>query len=134
MNEQPLNNQPLDRREARRARRAQSGGGWIIGIILIVLGGLFLAQDMGTYRFPFSNWWALFILIPAIGAFARGWRYYQESGSRLSAKASGAFLLGILLLLVTLGFLFNIDWTFFGPAVIILAGLGILFNSLVSNK
>jgi hypothetical protein len=136
MNEQtPVNApEPLSRREARRQRRAESGNGWIVGVILIVLGGLFLAQNAGLYQFPISNWWALFILIPAISAFERALHLYRESGNQITNQMSGSLLLGIVLLFVTAGFLFNIGWTYFGPALIILVGMGILMNSLFTGK
>lgn len=141
MNEQtPVNApEPLDRREARRQRRAERladpshAGSWITGIILIVLGGAFLMQNMGSYRFPLQNWWALFILIPAVGAFDTAFRSYRNSGTFTNA-ARGSLLVGIVLTLVTAGFLFNIGWTYFGPVLIILVGLGILMNGMFMGK
>ena len=139
MNEQPDNREPFDRREARHQRRAERladpsrGGSWIAGIILIVLGGIFLLQNMGSYRFPFQNWWALFILIPAVGAFDTAFRAYRHAGT-FTAAARGSLLVGIVLTLVTAGFLFNIGWSYFGPALIILAGLGMLANGIFSGK
>jgi CBS domain containing-hemolysin-like protein len=128
MNEQSQNNVPLDR----RADHLSGGGsGWIIGVILIVLGGLFLMQNMGTLKMPISNWWALFILIPTISAFERAWQMYREAENKMTSQVSGSLLLGIVLTLVTLGFLFNIGWTYFGPSLIILVGLGILFNTMI---
>jgi hypothetical protein len=141
MNDQVPPNEPLDRREARRQRRetrreafgGAGSSGWIIGVILIVLGGLFLMQNMGTFPFPVNNWWALFILIPAIGAFERAMHYYREANNQITSQVSGSALVGVVLTLVTLGFLFNIGWTYFGPVLIILAGLGILFNSMMKK-
>jgi len=132
MNEQHVSNQPVDRREVRRQRR-EGTGGWIIGVILIVLGGLFLLQNSGALRTPLTSWWALFILIPALGAFERAWRVYCSAGNRFTNQVSGSILLGIVLTLVTAAFLFNFGWTYFGPALIILAGLGILMNGMISR-
>lgn len=123
MNEQPVSNQPIDRREGT--------GGWIIGVILIVLGGLFLLQNSGMLRISLTNWWALFILIPALGAFERAWRMYRRAGNQFTHQVGGSILLGIVLTLVTAAFLFNFGWTYFGPALIILAGLGILLNGMI---
>ncbi len=140
MNEQSSNPEPLDRREARRQRRAERfadpsrRGSLIAGIILIVLGGIFLLQNMGMKSFPINNWWALFILIPAFGAFERALRMYREAGNQFTNQMNGSLLTGIVLTLVTAGFLFNIGWTYFGPVLIILAGLGILMNSLFTGK
>jgi FtsH-binding integral membrane protein len=141
MNEQtPINApEPMDRREARRQRRAERladpsrGGSWVAGVILIVLGGAFLMQNMGSYRFPLQNWWALFILIPAVGAFDTAFRTYRNAGT-FTNTARGSLLVGIVLTLVTAIFLFNLSWTYFGPALIILAGLGILFNSMFTSR
>ena len=107
---------------------------WIIGLILIVLGGMFLVQNTGMAPFRFGNWWALFILLPAIGAFDRALRSYRNAGHRITSPVSGSFVWGVVLGLVTLGFLFNIGWTYFGPALIILAGLGILLKSIMGRE
>ena len=95
---------------------------------------MFLLQNMGTYNFPINNWWALFILIPAFGAFERALRMYHEAENQFANQMNGSLLTGIVLLLVTAGFLFNIDWTYFGPVLIILAGLGILMSSIFAGK
>lgn len=141
MNEQmPSNDQePMSRREARRLRREQrladpsSAGTWVVGLILIVLGGMFLMRNTGTWDIPITNWWALFILIPAVGAFSSAWRIYQDAG-RLTAPARSSFLVGLVLTFVTLMFLFEISWTYLGPVLIILVGAAIIFNSMIGGK
>lgn len=131
--------EPLSRREARAERRAaraaaNSGATWIAGVILILLGIAFLMQNMGALTFPLDNWWALFILIPAIGAFDKGWRLYRAADNQLTAAARGSLLTGLILLLVTAAFLFEFSWLSFGPALIILAGIGILINALLPSE
>jgi len=140
-NQPPINDtqpEPLDRREARRqrreARQASGASTWITGLILILLGGAFLMQNMGSFAIPLKNWWALFILIPAVGAFDAAWRMYQNADNHLTAAARGSLLGGLVLTIVTLAFLFNINWTFFGPALLILAGAGILVNAMLPGK
>ena len=141
MNDQSPNHEsePIDRREARRQRRAERLGDpsrrstWMAGLVLIILGGLFLMQNMGS-NISLRNWWALFILIPAVGAIETGIRIYRHWGNQLTAPASGSFLVGGVLTVVTLGFLFNINWTFFGPALLILAGIGVLVNATLVNR
>jgi cation transport ATPase len=137
MNEQtPINDpEPLERREARRQRREERlanssrTGTWTVGLILILLGGMFLMRNMGTFNFPLHNWWALFILIPAIGAIDTALRTYRNAGDQWNASARGSMGVGIVLTFVTLMFLFDLSWTYFGPALIILAGIGILVNA-----
>ena len=139
----PANNspsEPLSRREARRQRRAEhlagrsGGGAWLAGLILIALGVMFLLRNTGTFDIPLNNWWALFILLPAIGAFDSALRAYRSAGNQLTAGAGRSLLLGLVLTAVTTAFLFGINWSYFGPILIIVAGIGIIFNTLRSNQ
>jgi len=142
MDEQPPINQPepLDRRETRRQRREERladpsrAGTWVVGVILIVLGGMFLMRNIGTFDFPLNNWWALFILIPAVGSFENALRLYRNAGNQFDVRARSALLIGIFLTFITIMFLFDISWTFVGPILIILVGIAILFNYSFSNK
>ena len=130
--------EPLSRREARRQRREQRladpsrGDAWIVGIIMIVLGGLFLMRTMGT-DIPLTNWWALFILIPAFGALSAAWRTYQEQG-RLTGPARGSLLVGLVLTFITFMFLFEISWTYLGPILIIGVGIAIILNYMIGSQ
>jgi hypothetical protein len=118
------------RREARRAARGGShAGAWTGGIILIGLGIVFLAQNLNL--FSFDNWWAVFILIPAVGAFGAAWRNYQEAGGRLTAGTRASLFGGLILTMIAAAFLFNLEWTVLGPVFIILVGVGILVNTLL---
>jgi hypothetical protein len=132
--------EPVSRREARRQRREQrladpSGRtGWVAGVILIVLGLAFLLQNTVNFTIPLKNWWALFILIPAAGAFDTAIRTYQSAGNRLTAPARSSLLVGLVLTLVTAAFLFGLNWTYFGPILIILTGIGILATYLFGDR
>jgi len=142
MNDQMQNNEPYDRHEARRQRRAErreargipGGSTWVAGLILIVLGGAFLMRNMGNFYFPFTNWWALFILIPALGALDRAYRAYRNAGNQFTVFARNSGFVGVILLIVTGMFLFNFNWTFYGPMLLILVGLGVLLNSMLPSK
>jgi len=141
MNDQIQNNEPFDRRESRRQRRMErrealgvpGGSTWVVGLILILLGGIFLMQNMGRFHFPFTNWWALFILIPALGAFDRAYRVYRQAGDQFTAFARNSMMVGLILTMVAGMFLFNLNWTYFGPILIILVGAGILANGMFSK-
>lgn len=137
MNDQtPLQeNEPLSRREARQQRREERladpsrPGSWVIGLILIILGSMFLFRNTGTFYMPLNNWWALFILIPAVGAFDTAFRTYRDAGNQFTPAARSSLLIGTVLSLVTIMFLFDLSWTYFGPILIILVGMGLIFNS-----
>ena len=140
-NPDPTNTQPqpetLDRHAARHQRReerraargAGNGGAWVGGVVLIVLGIVFLLQNTGA--FSLENWWALFILIPALGAFGRARSNYQDAGGRLTAAVRSALMGGVVLTVVAAAFLFNLNWGLLGPVLILLAGIGLLINGLL---
>jgi hypothetical protein len=116
------------RREERHARRASNNTAWIGGIILIALGVIFLLQNVrGVYL---NNWWALFILIPALGSFADAWNAYRQQG-RMNRRVRGAFISGCVLSLVTATFLFNWRWDVVLPVLLIVWGISLLLNSLL---
>jgi hypothetical protein len=120
----------MQRREERWAARG-TGGAWVGGAILIVLGLVFLMQNLGVLAL--NNWWALFILIPAIGSFTAAWRTYQNAGGRLTAASRGSLIGGLVLTMIAAVFLFNLNWAWFGPVLIILAGIGLLLNATLQS-
>jgi hypothetical protein len=117
------------RRTARREGRYQSGGAWVGGAILIALGVIFLLQNFGGLYL--QNWWALFILIPAVGAFGNAWRAYQSADGHLNVQARGSLIGGLVLSMITAIFLFNLNWGLLGPVILILAGIGVLLNAVL---
>ena len=109
------------RREERRARHGSSGTPWVGGVILILLGVILLLQNFT--QFHLNNWWALFILLPAFGSFATAW----------NRRVRGALISGGVLLLVTAAFLFNLNWGLVLPILLIVWGVTLLLNSLLSD-
>lgn len=121
------------RRERREARRAgsYSSGGWIGGAVLILIGLVFLLRN--TTAFDLENWWALFILIPAFGAFASAWNSYQNSGGRFTAAVRAPLIGGFIMLLVSMTFLFGLDFGLIWPAFLILGGIALLLNAFAGS-
>jgi hypothetical protein len=116
------------RREARWQRRAGRSYAWIGGVILILLGVIFLLQNMGI---PFlANWWALFILIPAFWAFVAAWDSYQDNG-RLTRGGAGSLAGGTLLTILALVFLLNLNVGLFWPVLLIVGGVVLLVTTLL---
>ena len=137
----PISEQsPSDHREARRQRREQRladpsrGGNWVVGLILIVLGGMFLMRSTGILDISLENWWALFILIPAIGAISASWRMFCEAGSCLTNAARSSLLVGLVLTFITFMLLFEISWTYVGPILIIVVGIAIILNYVIGSQ
>ena len=99
---------------------------------MILLGLAFLMRTTGN--FPLHNWWALFILIPAVGAFDTALRMYRNEDNQLTGPALGSLLVGLVLTFVTASFLFNLTWSLFGPIILILAGIGILAVAMIGKS
>jgi hypothetical protein len=99
-------------------------GPWIGGVILIVLGVIFLLQNFG---FPLpDNWWAVFILIPAAGAFSSAWSLYERAGRTVTAGVRGAAIGGVILTLLAAAFFFGFDFGKFWPVILIALGVAAL--------
>ncbi|HSB66818.1 MAG TPA: hypothetical protein VLD65_09575 [Anaerolineales bacterium] len=117
----------LARREARRQRHAGRPYGWFGGVILVILGIIFLLQNLGINIL--MNWWAIFILIPAFWAFVAAWNTYQDNG-RLTRAAAGSLAVGVILTILAAVFLFNLALGIFWPIILILGGLILLISAL----
>jgi len=108
--------------------RLANTSGWIGGAVLILLGVVFLLQNVSD--FELHNWWALFILIPAAGAFSRAWTTYQSEGGRFTSQARGSLFGGVILLMVAAAFLFSLNWSLLFPVLLMLAGASLLINGM----
>ena len=133
MDNQNIPNQmPSDRFSRIERRRQRRGGSITGGFFLIGLAVMLLLQNMNVLSF--GRWWALLIMIPAIGAFVNAWKEYQAADKQLTQRASSAVIGGLILTALTGALLFNMDWGWFGPALLLLAGAGFLGRSLLSTK
>ena len=95
------------------------------GILLIVLGAIFLLRQFTS--FDFRNWWAIFILIPAFGSFSSAWMIYRHSG-RINEGVRSSLGGGLITLTVAVIFLFDLDWTTWWPLMLLVPGF-VLFTS-----
>lgn len=119
---------PANLREERRHERRE-GGAWIWGVFLILMGGVFLLDNAGLL--DLHNWWALFILLPAIGSFQAAWSQYRAAGDRLTAGARGSLIGGVVITTVALIFLFGLNFGALWPVFLILGGILLLVNALL---
>jgi hypothetical protein len=142
MNTSPNPGEPADQAlppsqmEPKATRQQNSGdiwsgrSGWIGGVVLVVLGLIFLLRNLDL--FELDNWWALFILIPAVGSFVAAWGTYQRNG-RWSSAARGEVIGGLVLTFVALAFLFSLDFGSIWPVFLILGGVALLVNALLPD-
>jgi hypothetical protein len=120
--EQSPNPQQDDGTPARRTAPA-----WVIGGVLILVGIIFIVKNVSG--FELHNWWALFILIPALGSLVTAFQMWERNDRRFTAASRGPLLGGLVLLAVTAVFLFNIDWGKVWPLFLIIIGLGVLASA-----
>ena len=109
--------------ESNKDRKNESGS-WALGIALILIGGLFLLDNLNLVNINLTNWWAIFILIPGLNMTVNGWKHYQMNQSHSSR--STAFW-GMLLIILSITLFFNISWSLIFPLGLIVAGLYIFF-------
>jgi hypothetical protein len=107
----------------------RAGGEWIGGALLLFIGLLLLGRNLNFMTF--DNWWAFFIMLPAIGSFSTAWGMYHAAGGHFTMRARSAMIVGLVLTAVTAMFLFNLNWTILGPGLLILAGVGLLVNVIL---
>jgi len=122
MSDEPVKDTSVEPKKSTRS----SGVAWG-AIVLIALGVILLAQQVGN--FSFENWWALFILIPALSAFASAVEIWRRAG-RFTFAVWSTFHGGLFPLLVAVLFLFELDWGDYWPLFIILGGFGMLVGGL----
>jgi hypothetical protein len=122
-----------DEREARRAQRRERlvrRYGWIGpgigGFVLVLLGIVFLAENLG-YPVP-DKWWTIFLIIPAAGALVAAWNTYQQEG-HLSGEVVAPLIGGITLLVLATVLLFDFAWGVLWPVVLIAAGGAVLLRT-----
>jgi hypothetical protein len=102
------------------------GQSWLPGVVLILIGVVFLLQNYTD--FDLDNWWALFILFPAVGNFSTAYAGYKTGGFSRSVRAHAFW--GLFFVLLSLSFLFGLEFGLLWPAFLILGGLGMLLGAL----
>lgn len=99
------------------------------GILLIVVGVLFLGRNMDWWDFSifFDGWWTLFLIVPSIISLVR------REGIGTSFLI---LVLGVLMLLACQDVIeWSTIWKIFVPLIIIVIGLSIIFgNRKVRSK
>ena len=105
----------------RRRVYTRSYGSWMPGIVLIVLGAIFLAENyLGS---TLHNWWALFILIPAFGALGVA---YEDLRAGDPEAAIGPLIGGLAFLALTVAFLLDLPIGQLWPVGLIVVGIALL--------
>lgn len=107
-------------------KKKSSGVTW--GLILIFGGIILFSQQLGLLG-PRYNWWALFILVPALASFGGAFTAMQKTG-KFNAAVRGGLGGGIVLLTLSLMFLFGLDWAVWWPLMVLAGGVSVFLEGL----
>ncbi len=122
----------LDQRKPERQSYTGYGGmgpgASTLGITLVLVGGYFLLRNV--FGIDIDNWWAIFILIPAIFLLGTTARFYSQDGS-ITPRVAQSAAPACMMILVALIFLFDLDWGTVWPLFLIVGGL---FAILASRR
>lgn len=120
-----MSNEPSSERRPPEGRPRQPA--WIVGGVLILVGLVFVLKNITGVEL--HNWWALFILIPALGSLVTSYQLYVRNGRQLTPAARGPLVGAVVLLAITAFFLFDVPWELAWPFLLILAGAGVLLSA-----
>ena len=85
----------MEENKPTHVNRGPSSNLWI-GLILIGGGAIVLLNQMGVLSFEF-NWWALFILIPAIGSLSGAYNRYRATNNLFDMSVMIPALIGLFM-------------------------------------
>ena len=99
------------------------------GVVVVALGVFFLLYEFGV-RVPFMaqhHWWAIFILIGAIGPLGQAIAYYRSHG-RIDGSVLHSLTTAAAILTIGFIFLFDARWDHWWPLFVIYGGLWMIFK------
>jgi len=119
-----------ENREVYKVNRHRSSNLWL-GLIFVFGGIALILNQLNLLPFEL-NWWALFILLPAAGMLNGAYNRFRSHGNAFSMDVAFTALIGLFLVALSFSLLvgaaWNINWSLFWPAIIILIGLGMIFG------
>ena len=117
-----------------RNYRRRGNSSWVIALIFIFMGVVFLLEELNIPIFEnLQNWWALFLLIPAIASFGSAWNSFQKHNNQFSSGVMGSLIAGFVLSLIAVIFLFNLEWSFMWPIIFIVIGVLMFISSFLKK-
>jgi len=112
---------------AANSRRRSRAGEIATGVIVILIGLVFLADNFGIdlLFFGWQNWWALFILVGAAPPAARAFDRYRQVGT-IDAQVAHAMVSALAIATVALIFLLDASFALWWPIFLVIGGLSML--------
>jgi hypothetical protein len=113
-----------------------SGLGLWFGLAMLLLGVGFLAKTLpipSLEGYLFHRWWAVAILIPGVGAFLNATVICAQNQFKPNWTVWAFCIIGITFVATGLFALFNLNWNFLGPIILIGAGVLVLSGILIKK-
>ena len=102
-----------------------------IGLAFIAGGAMVLLNQSGLLSFKL-NWWAFFILIPAIGSFSNAYHRYRATNNLFEMSVMMPAVIGLVMIGLMINLLigngWNFNWNLIWPIMLIIIGLGMVFG------
>lgn len=102
-----------------------------IGLAFIAGGAIVLLNQSGLLSFDL-NWWAFFIVIPAIGSFRNAYHRYRSTNNLFDMSVMMPALIGLIMIGLMFNLLggsgWNFNWNLLFPIMLIIIGLGMIFG------
>jgi len=102
-----------------------------MGLIFIFGGIAVLLNQFDLLPFEL-NWWALFIMLPAVGFLSRAYNRFRSGGDVFSMDIAMTALIGLIMAALSFSLLvgaaWNFNWSLLWPMIIILIGLSMIFG------
>lgn len=101
-----------------------------IGLVVVIIGGLLLANNLGYYLGleRLRNWWALLLFIPAAGKVHEAWGNLRAGFHLGHVSVREPLITGVAFVLVAVIFLAGLSWMTWWPVFVILGGLSLLLS------
>lgn len=111
-----------------KSSSVNSSGSWALGLVIVFIGALLLARNLGINLaiFEYDNWWAIFILLASLAPLSRALRLLVRSGWSMEVanalvSAAAIITLGLLILL-------DLSVLVWWPVFLIIGGLYMMTN------
>ncbi len=111
-----------------KSASVSSSGSWVLGLVIVFIGALLLARNLGINLaiFEYDNWWAIFILLASLAPLSRALRLMVRGGWSMEVanalvSAAAIITLGLLILL-------DLSVLVWWPVFLIIGGLYMMTN------
>lgn len=112
-------------------RRSKGSPNFWMGLIFI-LGGIIILLNQADLLPVQLNWWALFIMLPAVMTLKGAYNRFRANGNQPTPDVLVSGLVGIFMGGLSISLLldaaWDFNWSLLWPLMLIVIGIGMLFG------